>query len=105
MGWWHLPQLCPFGLDSAGDETSSKKGCCKVNVLSCFPEDLLKWTSSFVKWLAFIKAALSSLNAHTSKHFLLWQNIAVLKVFHQNSVIAGGLCSSTQTWFNPNVLC
>lgn len=42
MGWWHLPQLCPFGLDSAGDETSSKKGCCKVNVLPCFPEHLLK---------------------------------------------------------------
>lgn len=50
MGWWHLLQLCPLGLDSAGAETSSKKGCCKVSLLPCLPEDMLKWTSSFVKW-------------------------------------------------------
>lgn len=71
----------------------------------CLPEDMPKWTSSFVKWLAFIKATLSSLNAHASKHLLLWQNVAVLRVFHQNLVVAGDICGGTQTWFNPDVLC
>lgn len=78
MGWCHLPQLCPSGLDSAGAETSSKKGCCKVNMLPCFPEDLLKWTSSFIKWVTFflIKQLRSNKASSLSGHIKAFAPVA-----------------------------
>lgn len=54
MGWRYLLWVCPLDLDSAGAETSSGRAAEKKSVLPCLPENMPKWTPSFVK------AALSS---------------------------------------------
>lgn len=99
MGRRYLPWLCPLDLDSAGAEISLGRAAAKKTALHCLPEDMPRWTFSFVKQLAYVKAALSLYNGYTSKHLLLWQNIAVLKVFHQNEVTAVELYGGVQTWF------
>lgn len=48
-----------------------EEGCRKKNMLHCLPEDMPKWTLSFVKQLAYVKAALSLYSGYASKHLLL----------------------------------